>query len=404
MINVAIMGFGTVGSGVYEIIKKNNEILKRSTGEDIEVKYILDKKPLTEEELKQKLASSFEVLEQDEELDIVVETIGGTTVSYEFVKRALLAKKHVVSSNKALVEMYGAELLRIAKEQDVAFLFEASVGGGIPLIRTIGDAFAGESIKEIDGILNGTTNYILSKMDEEGESFEQALAKAQELGYAERDPEADIEGHDTGRKIAILSSLACGKQVKFADIYIEGISKIEKIDFEYARKLERSIKLCGSSIVDEDGEIEAFVCPMMIDRDNPLYMVKDVYNAILLEGNMLGKTMIYGSGAGKLPTASAVVSDILSITKLGTNRLPMYWTEDIATVVPMEKTSHRYFVRFNITDDNVMSRCKKAFGDSELIQLEDREEFAILTGYMREKDFNLVLSSLEGIIKFIRVR
>ena len=208
MINVSILGFGTVGSGVYQIINENNKALEASTGKKIRVKSILDSKKSINPEIADILAKDFEEIENDEEVSVVVETIGGTGAAYDFVKRSLLKGKNVVTSNKALVEMYGSELLRIAKEKDVSFLFEASVGGGIPVLRTIGDAFAGEVIKEIDGILNGTTNYILTCMTEDGQSFEEALLKAQELGYAERDPEADIEGHDTGRKIAILSSLA----------------------------------------------------------------------------------------------------------------------------------------------------------------------------------------------------
>ena len=404
MINVSILGFGTVGSGVYQIINENNKELEASTGKKIRVKNILDSKRSINPEIADILAKDFEEIENDDEVSIVVETIGGTEAAYDFVKRSLLKGKNVVTSNKALVEMYGSELLRIAKEKDVSFLFEASVGGGIPVLRTIGDAFAGEVIKEIDGILNGTTNYILTCMTEDGQSFEEALLKAQELGYAERDPEADIEGHDTGRKIAILSSLACGKEVKFSDIYLEGISKIEKADLEYAKKMKMAIKLCGSATVDDNGDIAAYVCPMMLDRDNPLYMVKGVFNAILLEGNMIGRTMLYGSGAGKLPTASAVVSDILSIIKLGSNRLSIGWTEERAKVLPMEKTSHRYFVRLKDVDDKHVDRCRRAFADSEVIRLEGLDEFAILTGYIREKDFNLVSESLNDIIKYIRVR
>ena len=402
MINVSILGFGTVGSGVYQIINENNKELEASTGKKIRVKSILDSKKSINPEIADILAKDFEEIENDEEVSVVVETIGGTGAAYDFVKRSLLKGKNVVTSNKALVEMHGSELLRIAKEKDVSFLFEASVGGGIPVLRTIGDAFAGEVIKEIDGILNGTTNYILTCMTEDGQSFEEALLKAQELGYAERDPEADIEGHDTGRKIAILSSLACGKEVKFSDIYLEGISKIEKADLEYAKKMKMAIKLCGSATVDDNGDIAAYVCPMMLDRDNPLYMVKGVFNAILLEGNMIGRTMLYG--AGKLPTASAVVSDILSIIKLGSNRLSIGWTEERAKVLPMEKTSHRYFVRLKDVDDKHVDRCRRAFADSEVIRLEGLDEFAILTGYIREKDFNLVSESLNDIIKYIRVR
>ena len=328
MIKIAIMGFGTVGSGVYEILEKNRELINRKLGEDIEVKTILGRRLFSENDISKKIVKEFEKIEEDSEIELVVETMGGTTPAYEYIKRSLLAKKHVVTANKAVVAAHGTELLKIAHECGVNFLFEASVGGGIPIIRGLFSSLAGENIKEISGILNGTTNYILTKMDQEGSEFEDALGAAQEYGYAEREPEADVEGYDTCRKIAILASIATGLEVAYEDIYTEGITKVDKIDFEYAQKMGTSIKLFGGMFID-DGKLYSYVCPMIISSSDPLYMVKSVYNAVMIEGHTLGKTMFYGSGAGKYPTASAVVADVLSVFKKNNGFKP-YWSEERA--------------------------------------------------------------------------
>ena len=403
MFSVAILGFGTVGSGVYEVIKENNALLKQKTGEDIAVKKILDIRDFPDSEWESLVVHDIKEIIDDNDIDAVVETMGGTSPAFEFVRDALLSGKHVTTSNKALVAAHGTELLKIAKEKNVNFFFEASVGGGIPIIRTLTESYAGEHFKEITGILNGTTNYILTKMDAEGEDFEKALSTAQELGYAERNPEADIKGHDTCRKIAILASLATGKEVNFEEIYTEGITKIDTTDFEYAKHMKLSIKLFGDSKF-EDGMLYAFVAPVMVERDHPLYMVNDVFNGIMVEGNMLGKSMLYGSGAGKLPTASAVVADIVAITKNKDKNIPFGWVNEKQAVADMNETSHKYFVRFKGRDAGFINKCKETFKDVKEVYLDGKDEFALVTGLMKEKDFLMDLNNLGSVIKYIRTK
>lgn len=403
MFNVAILGFGTVGSGVYEVIKENNALLKQKTGEDIAVKKILDIRDFPDSEWESLVVHDIKEIIEDNDIDAVVETMGGTSPAFEFVRDALLSGKHVTTSNKALVAAHGTELLKIAKEKNVNFFFEASVGGGIPIIRTLTESYAGEHFKEITGILNGTTNYILTKMDAEGEDFEKALSTAQELGYAERNPEADVKGHDTCRKIAILASLATGKEVNFEEIYTEGITKIDTTDFEYAKHMKLSIKLFGDSKF-EDGMLYAFVAPVMVERDHPLYMVNDVFNGIMVEGNMLGKSMLYGSGAGKLPTASAVVADIIAITKNKDKNIPFGWVNKKQAVADMNETSHKYFVRFKGKDTQFINKCKETFKYAKEVYLDGKDEFALVTGLMKEKDFLMDLNNLGSVIKYIRTK
>ena len=403
MFNVAILGFGTVGSGVYEVIKENNALLKQKTGEDIAVKKILDIRDFPGSEWESLVVHDIKEIIEDNDIDAVVETMGGTSPAFEFVRDALLSGKHVTTSNKALVAAHGTELLKIAKEKNVNFFFEASVGGGIPIIRTLTESYAGEHFKEITGILNGTTNYILTKMDAEGEDFEKALSTAQELGYAERNPEADVKGHDTCRKIAILASLATGKEVNFEEIYTEGITKIDTTDFEYAKHMKLSIKLFGDSKF-EDGMLYAFVAPVMVERDHPLYMVNDVFNGIMVEGNMLGKSMLYGSGAGKLPTASAVVADIIAITKNKDKNIPFGWVNKKQAVADMSETSHKYFVRFKGKDTQFINKCKETFKGAKEVYLDGKDEFALVTRLIKEKDFLMDLNNLGSVIKYIRTK
>lgn len=404
MFNIAILGFGTVGSGVYEVIKENNALLKQKTGEDIAVKKILDIREFAGSEWESLVVHDIKEIIEDDDIDVVVETMGGTSPAFEFVRDALLSGKHVTTSNKALVAAHGTELLKIAREKNVNFFFEASVGGGIPIIRTLTESYAGEHFKEITGILNGTTNYILTKMDVEGEDFEKALSTAQELGYAERNPEADVEGYDTCRKIAILASLATGKEVNFEEIHTEGITKIDTTDFEYAKHMKLSIKLFGDSKF-EDGKVFAFVAPVMVERDHPLYMVNDVFNGIMVEGNMLGKSMLYGSGAGKLPTASAVVADIVAITKNKDKNVATFgWGDEKQEVADMNETSHKYFVRFKGRDAEFINKCKETFKNAKEVYLDGKDEFALVTDLMKEKDFLAALNNLGDVIKYIRTK
>ncbi len=385
MVQVAIMGYGTIGSGVAEILEKNRDAVAAAAGEEVVLKYVLDLREFPGSPVEDKLIHDFHIIEEDPEIDVVVETMGGLNPSYPFVKASLLAGKHVATSNKALVAAYGTELLAIAREKDVNFFFEASVGGGIPIIRPLYRCLSGEKIEEITGILNGTTNYILTKMDQEGASFEDALKEAQELGYAERNPEADIEGYDSCRKIAILTAMATGHEVNFEDIYTEGITKITDVDFQYAERLGASIKLFGSSRISGD-EVHAWVAPVMIGRSHPLYAVSDVFNGILVKGNMLGVSMFYGSGAGKLPTASAVVADIIEAVQNKHANVKIGWDEKRLAIANMGSASWRYFVRI-AGDKEQKEKAENIFGHVEMMDTGDAEEFAILTDEMRETDF-----------------
>ena len=290
MIKIAILGYGTIGSGVVEVLHTNSESIAKRAGDEIEVKYILDLRDFPGDPMEDKVIHDYEVIANDPEIQVVVEAMGGVEPAYTFVKRALLAGKNVTTSNKALVAKHGAELIAIAKEQSINFLFEASVGGGIPIIRPLNSSLTADEIEEITGILNGTTNYILSKMTFEGLEFEDVLKDAQSRGYAEADPTADVEGYDACRKIAILTSLVCGQQVDFEDIYTEGISKITADDIKYAQAMGLVIKLLATSRKTKEGYC-AMVAPFMLSQQHPLYSVNDVFNAIFVHGNVLGDAM-----------------------------------------------------------------------------------------------------------------
>ena len=395
MIKTAVMGYGTIGSGVAEILDKNKAEIAKSAGQEVELKYVLDLREFPDSPVADKIIHDFKIIEEDPEVQVVVETMGGLNPAYPFVKACLLAGKHVVTSNKALVAAYGTELLAIAKEKQVNFFFEASVGGGIPIIRPLYRCLMGERIEEITGILNGTTNYILTKMDKEGETFENALKEAQNLGYAERNPEADVEGHDTCRKIAILTSMATGKTVNYEDIYTEGITRITDIDFKYAEKMGTSIKLFGTSRMNGD-QVFAWVAPLMIGKSHPLYAVNDVFNGIMVKGNMLGTSMFYGSGAGKLPTASAVVADIIEEAKNLHHNIPLGWTSEKQVIQPMEDSSHKYFVRISGVYESQKDKLQELFGTCKVITLEGTDEFALLTEVLNEKQFRDAKAAFEA--------
>lgn len=393
MMKIAIMGYGTIGSGVYEALETNRDIIAGHAGQEIEVKYILDLRDFPGTPIEGKIVHDFSVIAEDPEVLIVVETMGGLNPAYPFVKACLEAGKHVTTSNKALVAAHGTELLAIARERHVNFMFEASVGGGIPIIRPLYHCLMGEKIQEITGILNGTTNFILTKMDKEGASFNGALKEAQDLGYAERNPEADVEGHDTCRKIAILTAMATGCEVNYEDIYTEGITKITDTDFKYAEKMGTSVKLFGSSRMDGD-TVHAWVAPLMIGKNHPLYAVSDVYNGILVKGNMLGTSMYYGSGAGKLPTASAVVADIMEEAAHLDSNVALGWTSRRLSIAPMETSSHRYFVRISGHFEASRELVAGLLGSVEVITLEGLNEYAIVTDSMCEKDFRQAVDTL----------
>ena len=386
MVKVAIMGFGTIGSGVAEVLDHNKKEIEKRAGQEVELKYVLDLREFPDSPAADKIIHDFKQIEEDPEIQVVVETMGGLNPSYPFVKASLMAGKHVVTSNKALVAEHGTELLKIARDKQVNFFFEASVGGGIPIIRPLYRCLVGERIESITGILNGTTNYILTKMDKEGATFAGALKEAQELGYAERNPEADVDGHDTCRKIAILTAMATGKEVNYEEIFTEGITGITDIDFKYAVKMETSIKLFGSAEIKGE-TVRAWVAPVMIGKEHPLYSVSDVFNGVLIKGNMLGNTMFYGSGAGKLPTASAVAADIIEAVQNHDRNVPLGWTSQKLQIADMETSSHRYFLRICGNAAAQSRRLGAIFGPVKTIQLNGLDEFAVLTGKMTEAAF-----------------
>lgn len=399
MVQVAIMGYGTIGSGVTEILDQNADQIKKGCGQDVALKYVLDLRDFPGSPVEDKIVHDFQVIEQDPEVSVVVETMGGLNPAYPFVKASLLAGKHVVTSNKALVAAYGTELLAIAKEKNVNFFFEASVGGGIPIIRPLYRCLKGEKIVEITGILNGTTNYILTKMGKEGASFETVLKEAQALGYAERNPEADVEGYDTCRKIAILTAMATGKEVNYEDISTEGITKITDVDFKYADKLGTSVKLFGTSRMDGE-EVHAWVAPVMIGKDHPLYAVNDVFNGIMVKGNMLGTAMFYGSGAGKLPTASAVIADIMEAVENADHHVVLGWSSERLAIADQKTSVHRYFVRVEGTGAELEKAAAAAFGNAEVVKLDSlSDEFALLSGEMSEAAYADCAAALEKTAK-----
>lgn len=311
MAKIAILGYGTVGSGVAELFEDNKENIIEKTDKIIDVKYILDIRDFPGDKFENKIIHDFSLIENDDEIEVVVETIGGATIAYDFTKRALKAGKHVVTSNKELVSEKGDELFEIAETAGVRYLFEAAVGGGIPIIHPIYDCLAANKIESITGILNGTTNYILTKMVKENQPFEEALKKAQELGYAEKDPTADIKGHDTCRKICILASLAFGKHIYPKDVYNKGIDDLSLETIKKADENGYAVKLLGVAKRDNNGEIEIFVSPCALPKNHPLANVEDVYNGITVSGNKVGKVTFFGRGAGKDATASAVCSDVI---------------------------------------------------------------------------------------------
>lgn len=400
-IAAAVMGYGTIGSGVVEVLEENRDIIAKKTGKEIEVKYILDLREFPGTPVENKIVHDIASITGDPEVKIVVEAMGGVHPAYEFTRACLMAGKHVATSNKALVAACGTELLQIARKKQVNFLFEASTGGGIPVIRTMYRSLAGEKIEEITGILNGTTNYILTKMDRCGQTFESALKEAQDLGYAERNPEADVEGHDTCRKIAILTAMATGKEVNYEDIPTEGITKITDVDFKYAEKLGRSVKLFGSSRIEGD-KVTAFVAPVMVGLEHPLYAVNDVYNGIVIKGNMLGTSMYFGSGAGKLPTASAVVADMMEAAVYSEENIPLGWTEERLEIEPLENASFRYFLRISGNTQSGKERVREVFPDGEIVELSGYSEFGVLTSKMKEAEFNEKKAAISDVIGLIR--
>lgn len=390
MAKIAVLGYGVVGSGTVEVFYKSKENLEKKAGEPLDIKYILDVREFPDSPYADKFVKDFDVILNDPEVSVVSEVIGGINPAYDFVKSALMAGKSVVTSNKELVAVKGAELLKIAKEKNVNFFFEASVGGGIPIIKPIHACLEANEIDEIAGILNGTTNFILTKMIRDGMGFEEALKIAQELGYAERNPAADVEGTDACRKICILASLAFGKHVYPESVHTEGITKVTLEDVEYIDSCDSKIKLIGCARREDSGEISIGVFPAVIRNESQLAGVNDVFNAILVRGDATGDVVFYGKGAGKLPTASAVVSDIVSAVKHSDTSRSLTWSDSGQSFIrPFEKFTCAHYIR--LSSDNIKaaeSEVAALFGEVEYLSSKNRpeNELAFITKVIPEND------------------
>ena len=399
MINVAVMGHGTVGAGVVEVLLKNHDRIAKKAGEEINIKYVLDLREFPDSPLHDRFVKDFSIIEKDPAVKVVVECMGGLHPAYDFVKACLLAGKSVATSNKELVAEKGAELLRIAKDKNVNFLFEASVGGGIPIIRPLNQCLAANEVYEIAGILNGTTNFILSKMIHEQMSFDDALALAQKLGYAERDPSADIEGADACRKICILASLAFGKHVYPNQVHTEGITKITLEDVEYASNYGGVVKLLGRVKKLDDGRLSVMVSPAIVERSGQLAGVEDVFNAILVRGDAIGDVVFYGRGAGKLPTASAVVADVIDCAKHVNRRKLLFW-EDKAEgyIADYLEVPTRFYVRLSAQKPmETLAAIREEFGEVQRLSRPGApdDELAFVTGEGPEGELRSKLDVLK---------
>lgn len=408
MVSVAIMGHGVVGSGVAEILTTHKKKLFASLGEEIYVKHILDLREFPDSPLADRFTKNFDDIINDREVRVVVEVMGGLKPAYEYVKKCLLSGKSVVTSNKELVAAHGAELLAIAKEENVNFLFEASVGGGIPIIRPMSQCLVANIVYEVAGILNGTTNFILTKMIEDGMQFEDALKLAQDLGFAERNPAADIEGHDACRKICILASLAFGKHVYPEFVHTEGITKITLDDVKYAEAYDSVIKLIGKVKRLDDGRIDIIVAPMFVPNKSQLANIDNEFNGIMVRGDCTGDVVFYGKGAGKLPTASAVVADVVDCCKHLKTRKYLFWTDgDGKNIIPMEESVNAMYVR--VKGDDVIAKATKAFGDVTEINRESdpQGETAFVTKQMPYGEFADKLENFKAndaeVLSFIRI-
>ena len=379
---IAVMGYGTIGSGVVDVLKINHDKIAKAAGEEVSVKYILDLRDFPGDPMEKCVIHDYQTIVNDPEVGVVVETMGGVEPAYTFVKAMLEAGKQVATSNKNLVAAKGAELIRIAREHGVNFQFEASVGGGIPIIRPLNKCLTADEIEEITGILNGTTNYMLTKMTDEGADFDAVLKDAQNKGYAEKDPTADIEGHDPCRKIAILTSMVCGKQVDFEEIHCEGITKITPEDIAYAKAMNRTIKLLASS-KKVGNSYSCMVAPYLLPAEHPQSGVNGVFNGIFVHGNVLGDAMFYGSGAGKLPTASAVVADVVDMVKHTNRHIVIDWSEEKMQIVDYKDSRNAFFVR--TTSD--LADAKRAFGSIEEVPSLVDGEVAFTVGPLSEEDF-----------------
>ncbi len=408
MIKIAVLGYGTIGSGVVEIVEKNAQILEKQIGQPVEVTRVLDLRDFEGDPIQAKITHDVNDILNDRDISIVVETMGGTTPAYEFVKSMLLAGKSVATSNKALVAQHGSELLAIATEKNVNFQFEASVGGGIPIIRSMYATLSGEEILEITGILNGTTNFMLTKMSQEGLNYATVLAEAQELGYAEREPSADVDGHDACRKIAILASLAFHKFVDFNEIKTIGIRDITDVDMKFAKELKCAIRLFASC-KKIDGKVYISVSPTLVGENHALYSVNGVYNAVLVKGNMVDNLMFYGSGAGKLPTASAVIADVIEIAKNPGKTIIEGWSDEKLDLADAGELPRKRFVRFEASQPiadmkETIAKTKSALGSQEIIASDDVRGYAFITAPMSDAEYEKSIKDLPPVASMMPVQ
>lgn len=404
MIGCAILGYGTVGSGVYNVIRSNCGLVNERAGDEIEVRHVLDLREFPGDPVESILTHDFEDIVNDPEVRIVVEVMGGLKPAFDFTKRCLEAGKNVCTSNKELVAEHGLELMRIARQNDVNYFFEASCGGGIPIIRALNDCLTADCVDEITGILNGTTNYILTQMTDEGADFDDVLKQAQEMGFAERDPSADIDAFDPARKIAILASIAFGSSVDYRDVYTEGIRDISAEDIQYAATLGYAVKLLASAVKSDDG-VRAWVAPMLISPDHPLYSINGVMNAVYVHGNMLGDAVFTGAGAGSLPTASAVVADVIDAARHGGKRAYCGWKKDEKlTLASNEDIKRKFLVRIKTEDVGNATSVFAPEGFLDTITIGDLDdEVAFITPDLSEKDFEERANTFGKIVSRIRI-
>ena len=401
MVQAAVMGYGVVGSGVVEVITAHRESIAKRTKEEIGIKYILDIRDFPDSPFQDKFTKSFDDILNDKDVKVVAEVMGGVHPAYEFTRQLLESGRSVVTSNKELVATKGAELLKIAKEHNVNYLFEASVGGGIPIIRPLSQCLAANDVIEIAGILNGTTNFILTKMIRENMSFEDALAMAQKLGYAEKNPAADVEGMDAGRKICILASLAYGKHVYPDYVHTKGITDITLEDVAYAASWGGVIKLIGQVKCLEDKTLDITVEPMFIEKNSQLANVDDVFNGIMVRGDSTGDVVFYGKGAGKLPTASAVAADIMDCVKHLKRRKYLDWSDgDESVVKPYDDTEYPVYLRVEGTEgrQKTLEKINSLFGEVRTIARSGapENELAFVTGDMKVSDQKKAIAALEA--------
>ena len=393
MVSVAILGHGVVGSGVAEILLTHKQKLFSSLGEEIYIKKVLDLREFPDSPIADRFTKDFEEIINDLEIRVVVEVMGGLNPAYTFVKRCLKAGKSVVTSNKELVAAHGAELLALAKEENVNFMFEASVGGGIPIIRPMNQCLVANNVREVAGILNGTTNFILTKMIEDGMQFEDALKLAQDLGFAERNPEADIEGHDACRKICILASLAYGKHVYPQSVHTEGITNITLEDVNFAEAFGYVIKLIGRVRKLDGGKIDIITAPMLVPFKSQLSNIDNEFNGIMVRGDCVGDVVFYGKGAGKLPTASAVVADIVDCCKHLKARRFLFWADgDGSNIIDYRDSVSAMYIR--VSGDDAEVKAEKIFG--EINTVADNGQLAIITSDMSYGEFESKCAALEG--------